>query len=165
MRQSSVPLPVAPEEREPAAFWSADLEPWTTAEDYYRAPPVTAPPGYASWLARVLAALLDTALVALPLALLGRGLLGVAIVVSVALGVYDVVVRQGRTGRTWGKSLMRLRVVDEANAEPIGCSMTAIRALAHLVDAIPFFIGFLWPLWDRRRQTFADKLLGTVVLA
>jgi uncharacterized RDD family membrane protein YckC len=33
------------------------------------------------------------------------------------------------------------------------------------VDAIPFFIGFLWPLWDRRRQTFADKLLGTVVLA
>jgi hypothetical protein len=23
-------------------------------------------------------------------------------------------------------------------------------------------VGFLWPLWDRKRQTFADKLMSTV---
>ncbi len=159
-----MPLPVTPEEREPAAFWSVDLEPSTPAEAFYRPPPATAPPGYATWLARVLATLIDTALVALPFALLGRSLPVLGVVASLALAGYDVVVRQGRTGRTWGKSVLRLRVASEVDGEPIGCSMTAIRALAHLVDAIPLFVGFVWPLWDRRRQTFADKIMGTVVL-
>jgi uncharacterized RDD family membrane protein YckC len=26
------------------------------------------------------------------------------------------------------------------------------------------YVGYLWPLWDDKRQTFADKILGTVVV-
>ena len=33
---------------------------------------------------------------------------------------------------------------------------------AHLIDAAVCFLGFLFPLWDARRQTLADKLVGTV---
>ena len=26
------------------------------------------------------------------------------------------------------------------------------------------YLGWLWPLWDRRNQTFADKIMNTVVI-
>jgi hypothetical protein len=35
--------------------------------------------------------------------------------------------------------------------------------VAHILDAIGY-IGFLAPLWTRRRQTFADMVANTVVL-
>ena len=35
--------------------------------------------------------------------------------------------------------------------------------LAHLLDTAALFIGWLWPLWDRRHRTFADLLLRTEV--
>lgn len=38
-----------------------------------------------------------------------------------------------------------------------------LRWLAHLLDTI-LLIGYLRPLWDPRRRTFADGLLGSVVL-
>ena len=27
------------------------------------------------------------------------------------------------------------------------------------------YIGFLWPLWDQRRQTFADMIVRTLVVS
>jgi uncharacterized RDD family membrane protein YckC len=41
--------------------------------------------------------------------------------------------------------------------------MAFVRDLAHFLDGI-FYIGYLWPLWDPKRQTFADKVCSTVVL-
>lgn len=32
-----------------------------------------------------------------------------------------------------------------------------------VVVGLPLFLGLLWPSWDRRRQTVADKIVGTVV--
>ena len=37
-----------------------------------------------------------------------------------------------------------------------------LRDLAHLLEGI-CFVGDLFPLWDQRRQTFADKIMTTVV--
>jgi Mce-associated membrane protein len=37
--------------------------------------------------------------------------------------------------------------------------------VAHLLDTAALFIGWLWPLWDRRNRTFADLLLRTEVHA
>jgi uncharacterized RDD family membrane protein YckC len=187
MSHGSVPPPIPPEEREPAQFWDAEIDAGDAGTDFYRPAPDAVPPGYAPWSMRVLAVLLDTAVVALPLAvgqvvvvlaggdfLSGRvgGVSGPALAVywagalaTVGLGIWDVVVRQGRTGQTWGKSWLRLRVVRGSDGSVIGPAMTAIRALAHVLDAIPCFLGFLWPLWDHRRQTFADKIVGTVVIS
>ncbi len=33
----------------------------------------------------------------------------------------------------------------------------------HVVDGL-FYVGYLWPLWDAERQTFADKIIQTVVV-
>jgi hypothetical protein len=33
-----------------------------------------------------------------------------------------------------------------------------------ICHGLKFGIGYLWPLWDGKRQTFADKIVGTVVI-
>jgi uncharacterized RDD family membrane protein YckC len=32
-------------------------------------------------------------------------------------------------------------------------------------SAIPLYLGFLWMLWDNKKQTWHDKAAGTVVVA
>ncbi len=72
--------------------------------------------------------------------------------------------RQGTTGSSLGKSVMKFKVVSEVTGQPIGFGMSVVRFLAHFVDAIICFIGFLFPLWDTKRQTLADKIMTTVCL-
>lgn len=79
------------------------------------------------------------------------------------LGGYFVLPWLFATGRSPAARLLGLRLVAEGTGEPVSVSRAVARMLAHSLDAV-LLIGFCWPLWDRRRQTFADKLLGTVVL-
>jgi hypothetical protein len=55
-------------------------------------------------------------------------------------------------------------VVSEVTGRPIGFGRSVVRQLAHVVDAIIVGIGYLFPLWDAKRQTLADKIMTTVVL-
>jgi Mce-associated membrane protein len=55
-----------------------------------------------------------------------------------------------------------IRVV-RANGEPPGVLRVLIREFAHLLDTAAAFVGWFWPLWDRRHRTFADMLLRTEV--
>ncbi len=41
--------------------------------------------------------------------------------------------------------------------------MALVRDLVHIVDGF-FYLGYLWPLWDAKKQTFADKILTTLVV-
>ncbi|MGV0051206.1 RDD family protein [Mycobacterium colombiense] len=72
--------------------------------------------------------------------------------------------RQGTTGSSVGKSVLKFKVVSEVTGQPIGFGMSVVRSLAHFVDAVICFIGFLFPLWDSKRQTLADKIMTTVCL-
>ena len=72
--------------------------------------------------------------------------------------------RAGRTGQSLGKSATNVRLISEQTGAPIGGAMAFLRDLAHFVDAIICYAGFLFPLWDSKRQTLADKLAHTVVV-
>jgi uncharacterized RDD family membrane protein YckC len=45
----------------------------------------------------------------------------------------------------------------------LSVGQTFLRQLCHYLDSA-VYIGYLWPLWDPMRQTFADKLMKTVVI-
>ncbi|EHB56530.1 RDD domain containing protein [Mycolicibacterium rhodesiae JS60] len=70
--------------------------------------------------------------------------------------------RQGKTGSSIGKSVMKFKVISEKTGQPIGFGMSFVRQLAHYVDAFICYIGFLFPLWDAKRQTLADKIMSTI---
>ncbi|OBK53295.1 RDD family protein [Mycobacterium sp. 1081908.1] len=65
------------------------------------------------------------------------------------------------TGWSLGRGLFRIGVVRRDGAA-IGPWGLLLRDLAHLLDIVSV-VGWLWPLWDSRRRTFADMLLGTEV--
>ena len=77
--------------------------------------------------------------------------------------LYNSGIKQGTTGQTFGKQLAKTKMVSEATGQPIGIAMAIVRQIAHILDGI-CFIGYLFPLWDAKKQTFADKIMKTVVV-
>ena len=70
----------------------------------------------------------------------------------------------GGAGSSIGKGVMKFKVVSEQTGQPIGFGMSIVRQLAHFLDSVICYIGYLFPLWDAKRQTIADKVMKTVCL-
>lgn len=81
---------------------------------------------------------------------------------SLAFLVWNFGYRQGKKGSSIGKSMLKFKVVSERTWQPIGFGLSLVRQIAHWVDQLACYVGFLWPLWDDKRQTFADKIMSTV---
>jgi uncharacterized RDD family membrane protein YckC len=84
--------------------------------------------------------------------------------VSFGLAVYNRWYLGGTTGQTWGRRALNIRLVSAQTGQPIGMGMAFVRDLCHFVDSIICYIGWLFPLWDQRKQTIADKIVNTVVV-
>ena len=82
-----------------------------------------------------------------------------------ALSIYNRWYRGGTTGYTIGRGVAGVKLVKESTGQPIGMGMAFVRDIAHIVDSIICYVGWLFPLWDTKRQTLADKIMSTVVLA
>jgi uncharacterized RDD family membrane protein YckC len=90
-------------------------------------------------------------------------LIAIGAVLSIAFFIWNICLRQGRTGASIGKSVLAIRLVN-SDLQPIGAGWSFLRYLLHIVDALPCYLGYLWPIWDSRRQTFADKIMNTFVI-
>lgn len=66
------------------------------------------------------------------------------------------------TGWSLGRGIFGIAVV-RRDGTAIGPWRLLLRDLAHLLDTASVLVGWLWPLWDSRRRTFADLLLRTEV--
>jgi uncharacterized RDD family membrane protein YckC len=91
-----------------------------------------------------------------------------AIVVYV-IGLIGVLVYYGYfegspSGQTPGKKVMKIRVIDFNSGGPIGFGRALVRWVARLVSSLPCYLGYLWMLWDREKQTWHDKLSTSVVV-
>ncbi|WP_042365533.1 RDD family protein [Streptacidiphilus neutrinimicus] len=137
---------------------------------------------YAGWGARVVARLIDTIVVGLiPYIILfavdgpsttinadgtissntgayEAGSFFVSILVLVGIGVM-----KGTMGQSLGQKAVNIRGVREADGQQLQVGPAIVREVAHVLDSI-CCIGYLWPLWDAKKQTFADKIMNTVVV-
>jgi uncharacterized RDD family membrane protein YckC len=70
----------------------------------------------------------------------------------------------GSTGQTPGDAALSIRVVDirDNPGRPIGYPRALVRALVSIISALVFLLGYLWMLWDPRKQTWHDKAAGCV---
>jgi Mce-associated membrane protein len=66
------------------------------------------------------------------------------------------------TGWTMGRAVTGIRVTT-SDGEPADGIRLLVRDLAHVLDTAALFVGWLWPLGDKRHRTFADLLLRTEV--
>ena len=65
---------------------------------------------------------------------------------------------------TPGKMVFKLRIMDESSGRDASAGQCVIRYLGYYVSMLPLFLGFLWVLWDDRKQGWHDKLARTVVV-
>jgi uncharacterized RDD family membrane protein YckC len=66
-------------------------------------------------------------------------------------------------GTTVGGIIFNLRVV-RADARDIEWETAIVRALGCFLSLIPAGLGFFWMLFDNNRQTWHDKIAGTIVV-
>ena len=67
------------------------------------------------------------------------------------------------TGWTIGRAVFAIAVLNSDGGRP-GPWRLLLRDLAHLLDTVPLFLGWLWPLVDSRGRTFADLVARTEVV-
>lgn len=82
---------------------------------------------------------------------------------GLAIAIWNRWIKGGQ-GQTVGRKVAGVTVVKESTGQPLGTGMAFVRDLAHIVDNVICYIGWLFPLWDAKRQTLADKIVGTVAL-
>jgi uncharacterized RDD family membrane protein YckC len=86
--------------------------------------------------------------------------------IALAYIVWNLGLKQGTTGSSIGKGIMKFKVVGEETGQPIGFGKSFVRELIYIVAyalcVIPWIVAVLWPLWDPKRQSGVDKLVKTV---
>jgi uncharacterized RDD family membrane protein YckC len=98
-------------------------------------------------------------------------LVGVATIVATFLAVGLVLaLLQGSTGRTPGKGLTGLRLVDIVTERPIGARRAVLRALVLGLAVVPFGFGLAALAWtsvadrSRLRRGWHDRLVSSIVV-
>ena len=94
----------------------------------------------------------------------GIGHMDAAMGFSAALFILYFTLFTGDGGQTLGKMLLGIRV-RRMDGSPLGYRIALIRSLGYIVSVFFMtFLGFLWALWDRNKQTWHDKIAGTEVI-
>jgi uncharacterized RDD family membrane protein YckC len=121
---------------------------------------------FASWGRRALGYLIDAVLLAVIIELIHLVVGGVIVeAAGYVIGLALLGWMNGASGRTPGKRAVGIRVVRDADGRVLGGGLGLVRALCHFLDTVACFLGWLWPLWDAKNQTFADKIVASVVLS
>lgn len=65
---------------------------------------------------------------------------------------------------TPGKMLIDCKIVDAKTGKPITFKQALLRYLGYILSVMSLGLGFLWILWDDRKQGWHDKIANTVVV-
>lgn len=152
-----------------APYGQPGAQPGYGQAPYGQTPYGYAPPAsnYANWGLRVASALIDyIVLGVIGSILISAHATALGLIVDLAGLVWALynAYQGGATGQSFGKKTVGTRLVREDNGQPIGGGLGIGRYFLHILDALPCYLGYLWPLWDSKRQTFADKILHSVVI-
>jgi uncharacterized RDD family membrane protein YckC len=114
---------------------------------------------------RFAAAIIDSLITGVVLVVLLLLLKTVGYALGILIGVaYFTSFEGGPSGQTPGKQVMGIRVIDLATGGPIGYGRAFIRYIGRIVSGIVIYLGYLWMLWDKEKQTWHDKFASDVVV-
>jgi len=138
---------------------------------------------YAAFIARFIAYLIDTSIVAVAnvaLAFALGTLVGMAgsagreFLAGIGIILYFLVFLVlwlvyfpyfwARNGQTPGNMLLKIRVVRAEDGGRMDFVSGIVRLFGYFVSALVFYIGFIWAAFDTRHQGWHDKMAGTVVV-
>jgi uncharacterized RDD family membrane protein YckC len=125
-----------------------------------------AEPRYAGFWIRVLATILDTIIVVVPLRLLllalGADSASTEGLQTIIFAVYTIVLWV-QWGCTIGGRILGLRLV-RVDGQPVTYGTSIARYLMLIVSYIALLLGVIWVGFDKRKQGWMDKTAGTYVI-
>ncbi|CEO42146.1 RDD family protein [Photobacterium kishitanii] len=132
---------------------------------------------YIGFWQRVLASLVDTAILALisaPLMYLVYGemhpqtdtfIIGpMDAIINYILPFVGVILFWIYKSATPGKMVIKAQIVDAKTGYKPTVKQSVIRYLGYFVSTIPLGLGLMWVGWDKRKQGWHDKLANTIVV-
>lgn len=131
---------------------------------------------YAGFWIRFVAYFIDSIILGAALGLLARFVLGIdnldveqpfsvseTLIGLVLQGIYFVSMWV-RFGASIGKMAVGIIIVQADDYGRITVGQAVGRFFGQFLSAIPLLLGFIWAAFDPRKQTWHDKLAGTVVI-
>jgi uncharacterized RDD family membrane protein YckC len=84
-------------------------------------------------------------------------------------GIWNEIIRQGKTGQTVGKSRQKIQLVNIKTGATPGIGIVFVRVIvAYLFNAITgglfMIVDLLFPAFDKRKQRIVDKICSTMVV-
>jgi uncharacterized RDD family membrane protein YckC len=158
---ATVPPPAAPEYSVPPTAGTPDAgQPPIPLAATVKAPAVASEVlsfPRASFWERLGAAFLDVILVSILGTFVGGPPQAFLVVLAYFAGMW------AWKGTTVGGVVLNLKVV-RLDDKPVTITVALVRGLAAAFSVVVLFLGFLWMIWDREKQTWHDKIAGTVVI-
>jgi uncharacterized RDD family membrane protein YckC len=65
---------------------------------------------------------------------------------------------------TPGKIMMGIAIVDAGTGGQATMGRLVLRFFGYIVSMLPFFLGFIWIAFDKRKQGWHDKIADTLVV-
>lgn len=90
-------------------------------------------------------------------------IIGTSMLVGASLQALYFILMWGYKGATLGKMALGIRIV-RTDGSNISYGTAFLRYIGTIISSIPFSLGFLWMLWDDKRQTWHDKIASTCVI-
>lgn len=126
---------------------------------------------YAGFGFRLLAYLIDTVIIMVVNFILGMILSVIAKdvanlagwVISLGIGIAYYIYFWTKDGQTPGKKVFNLKV-QKVDGSKLDVISALLRYVGYFVSGLCLGIGFLWIIWDPKKQGWADKIAGTVVV-
>ena len=122
---------------------------------------------YAAFSGRLVAVIIDSFLVFIPLAIFWHfmhpGVWVVQCINLIISWLYNAIQESGPRQATIGKNLMNIIIVD-LNYERISFDQATIRHFSKYISGLILCIGYFMMLWDKQCQTLHDKIAGTLAI-
>jgi uncharacterized RDD family membrane protein YckC len=111
---------------------------------------------------RAFAAFLDWVLLAFALILCATARLPI-VPLLILLPIFYFVGMWTWKGTSVGKICLGLKIV-RTDGAPIDFAVALVRSLAAFFSCVVVFLGYFWAGWDKEKQSWHDKIAGTVVV-
>ena len=93
--------------------------------------------------------------------------LSMVLVITILLGsslqALYFILMWGYKGATLGKMAMRIKIVSTKGSD-ISYGTAFLRYIGTMISGMLFCLGYLWMLWDDKKQTWHDKIASTCVI-
>ncbi len=85
------------------------------------------------------------------------------LIMGVIIGMVYFIYFHGSVGRTPGKMLLGLKVI-QTTGKDMTYGVAFLRWVGYIFSVLPLYLGFLWVAFDGKKQGWHDKIAGTLVI-